>query len=82
MPAPSNTFVEGDNLDVLAALDAASVDVAYLDPPYNRDSALLYRDRSAASRAGAADRHATWVAMMRPRLAEVRRVLAPPAPCS
>lgn len=77
VPAPRNTFVEGDNLDVLAGLAEGSVDVAYLDPPYNRDTALLYRDRSAVARAGAADRHAAWVAMMRPRLAEVRRVLAP-----
>lgn len=70
-----NTFVEGDNLDVLAALDDASYDVAYLDPPYNRASGLAYRDDFRAG--SRATRHAAWVAMMRPRLVEVRRVLAP-----
>ncbi|HEY1133935.1 MAG TPA: site-specific DNA-methyltransferase, partial [Nocardioides sp.] len=77
MPAPSNTFVEGDNLDVLTGLPEASVDVAYLDPPYNRDTALVYRDRSAGTRARSGERHAAWAEMMRPRLVEVRRVLAP-----
>ena len=32
---PTNTFVEGDNLDVLASLEPGSVDVVYIDPPYN-----------------------------------------------
>ncbi|MDT9593961.1 site-specific DNA-methyltransferase [Nocardioides zeae] len=75
MGEPWNTFVEGDNLDVLAGLDDASFDVAYLDPPYNRATSLAYRDdfRDGAR----ATRHAAWVAMMRPRLEHVRRVLRP-----
>lgn len=70
-----NTFVEGGNLDVLAGLPDASFDVAYLDPPYNRASGLAYRDdfRDGAR----STRHAAWTAMMRPRLEQVRRVLAP-----
>lgn len=82
-----NTFVEGDNLDVLAALPDGSVDVAYLDPPYNRATALAYRDDfrvtdelaagPRARRGARSSRHEAWVEMMRPRLAEVHRVLDP-----
>jgi adenine-specific DNA-methyltransferase len=65
---PANTFVEGDNLVVLGDLPDTSVDLIYIDPPYNTGSAFAYRDRFEG--------HAAWVAMMRPRLAEGRRVLA------
>ncbi len=60
-----NTFVEGDNLDVLHGLDDASVDLIYIDPPYNTGNDFAY-----------ADKHDDWVGMMRPRLSEARRVLA------
>ncbi len=63
-----NTFVEGDNLDVLATLDTGSVDLVYIDPPYNTGSSFAYADAFPS--------HAAWVAMMRPRLSEARRVLA------
>jgi adenine-specific DNA-methyltransferase len=70
-----NRFVEGDNLDVLAGLPDGSVDLVYLDPPYNTGSLFAYRDSPPrGGRTG--DRHDAWVAMVRPRLAEVRRVLA------
>ena len=39
-----NTFVEGDNLDVLATLDDGSVDLVYIDPPYNTGNDFAYRD--------------------------------------
>ncbi len=39
-----NTFIEGDNLDVLATLDPASVDLVYIDPPYNTGNDFAYRD--------------------------------------
>lgn len=61
-------MLEGDNLDVLRGLPDSAYDVAYLDPPYNTGSRFAYRDRFS---------HEAWVGMMRPRLAEVRRVLAP-----
>ena len=68
VPGPCNTFAEGDNLEVLAALPAGSVDLVYIDPPYNTGSAFAYRDRFEG--------HAAWVAMMRPRLVAAREVLA------
>lgn len=82
-----NTFVEGDNLDVLTGLPDGSVDVAYLDPPYNRATTLAYsddfrvaddsREGPRARRGARSSRHEAWVQMMRPRLAQVHRVLAP-----
>jgi adenine-specific DNA-methyltransferase len=72
-----NTFLEGDNLDVLAMLDDDSVDLVYIDPPYNTGNDFAYRDdfRTGAGSGSRATRHAAWVAMMRPRLGEARRVL-------
>jgi adenine-specific DNA-methyltransferase len=62
-----NTFVEGDNLDVLPTLPRASVDLVYIDPPYNTGNDFAYRDSWG--------RHDAWVAMMRPRLTSARCVL-------
>ena len=60
-----NTFVEGDNLDVLPTLDP--VDLVYIDPPYNTGNEFAYRDDFRG--------HGAWVAFMRPRLAAAREVL-------
>jgi adenine-specific DNA-methyltransferase len=70
---PWNTFLEGDNLDVLPRLAAAGCryDVAYLDPPYNTGNAFAYSDKVSGRRR---DRHAVWAEMMRPRLHAVREV--------
>ena len=64
-----NTFIEGDNLDVLPTLGRGSVDLVYIDPPYNTGgNDFAYRDSYAG--------HSAWVAMMRPRLEAAREVLA------
>lgn len=45
-----NLFVEGDNLEVLKLLQQVylgSVRMIYIDPPYNKGSDLVYRDRFA-----------------------------------
>jgi adenine-specific DNA-methyltransferase len=65
---PWNVFVEGDNLDVLPTLPPGSVDLVYIDPPYNTGSSFAYADEFAD--------HGAWVRMMRPRLAAGRAVLA------
>ena len=72
---PWNTFVEGDNLDVLPRLAPAygPFDVVYLDPPYNTGNPFAYNDRPAGRRT---DRHDVWTAMMRPRLEAVRDVMS------
>ena len=72
---PWNAFIEGDNVDVLAGLAAASYDLIYIDPPYNTGNDFVYAD-SVRSGVGPAGRHAAWTAMMRPRLVAARRVLA------
>ena len=43
---PWNTFIEGDNLDVLPTLEAefGEVDLVYIDPPYNTGNEFAYRD--------------------------------------
>ena len=64
-----NTFIEGDNLDVLPLLGAGSVDLVYIDPPYNTGNEFAYADSHGS--------HEAWVAMMRPRLEAAREVLAP-----
>lgn len=65
---PWNVFVEGDNLDVLPTVDPGSVDLVYIDPPYNTGSDFAYADAFAG--------HDAWVSMMRPRLVAAREVLA------
>src|SRR3954470_22414284 len=75
--APWNTFVEGDNLDVVPRLASygpfGPFDVAYLDPPYNTGNPFAYKDKVSGRRA---DRHRTWTAMMRPRLEVVRDAMS------
>jgi len=68
---PWNQLVVGDNLDVLPhvpALLGRPVDLVYIDPPYNTGNDFAYRDRFPD--------HQAWLAMMRPRLAAAREVLA------
>ena len=65
---PWNVFVAADNLAVLPRLAPGSVDLVYIDPPYNTGNDFAYRDRWGE--------HEAWVAMMRPRLEASREVLA------
>lgn len=75
---PWNSFIEGDNLEVLASLATASYDLIYLDPPYNTGNDFAYRDDFKGERGtGVAGRHEAWTTFLRPRLEEGRRVLAP-----
>ena len=77
MARPWNTFVEGDNLDVLPTLVdllGQPVDLVYIDPPYNTGNDFAYRDDFRDGARGT--RHQAWVAMMRPRLEAARDVLA------
>lgn len=64
--APTNTFIEGDNLAVLPTLEER-FDLIYIDPPYNTGNDFAYDDKHG--------RHDEWVAMLRPRLHAGRDVL-------
>ena len=47
MARPWNTFIEGDNLDVLPTLVdllGEPVDLVYIDPPYNTGNDFAYVD--------------------------------------
>ncbi|WP_460795515.1 site-specific DNA-methyltransferase [Nocardioides pacificus] len=82
-----NTFIEGDNLDVLPRLVAhvqelpeTAFDLVYIDPPYNTGNDFAYHDDFRGERADGTrrtTRHAAWTAMMRPRLELAREVMAP-----
>jgi adenine-specific DNA-methyltransferase len=71
-----NTFIEGDNLEVLPTLEAevGRVDLIYIDPPYNTGNDFAYHDDIRGVAGGS--RHQAWAAMMRPRLEAARAVLA------
>lgn len=74
-------------LELLARSCAGTVDLVYIDPPYNRGHDRLYPDdysvsrKDYAARAGAGDDgasghlHAEWLSLMAPRLALARRLL-------
>jgi adenine-specific DNA-methyltransferase len=70
---PWNTFIEGDNLDVLPRL-GEQVDLVYIDPPYNTGNDFAYHDDFREDGAKNS-RHQAWVAMMRPRLEAARAVM-------
>ena len=57
---PTNTFVEGDNLEVLRSMAGHErVDLVYIDPPYNTGNDFAYADRFRD--------HAAWTAEQTPR---------------
>jgi adenine-specific DNA-methyltransferase len=74
---PWNTFVEGDNLDVLQRLatDGERFDLVYIDPPYNTGNDFAYVDDIRGADGRRRGRHDAWVAMMRPRLEAARAVM-------
>jgi len=76
---PWNTFVEGDNLDVLTRLAAEGeeFDLVYIDPPYNTGNDFAYADDRRGPDGRRGSRHQAWVAMMRPRLEAARAVMSP-----
>ena len=66
-----NMLIQGDNLEALKALlpfYAGRVKCVYIDPPYNTRSAFAHYDDNLE--------HATWLAMIWPRLELLRDLLA------
>lgn len=76
--ADGATVYLGDCLDVLANLPAESVDLCYMDPPFNTGKTWAVRhadgDRTFEDRFPSLGAYVDWV---RERCAEVRRVLKP-----
>jgi DNA modification methylase len=76
-----NKLILGDNLEILKGMEAESVDLIYLDPPFfsNRNYEVIWGDagevRSFQDRwAGGIDHYIAW---LKERVAEMHRILKP-----
>src|SRR5437867_1752044 len=70
----------GDNLEQLKALPDACVDLSYIDPPFNSNRNYEVFWGETKEKRSFDDRHAStqaYIEFMRPRCAELRRVLKP-----
>lgn len=68
----------GDNLNSLAQLvvtNAKSIDLCYIDPPYNTGSSFLYHDKRRTPCEGIYGSHGQWINFMLPRLVAARELL-------
>ena len=68
----------GDNLEQLAKLPAACVDLIYIDPPFNSNRNYEVFWGETKEKRAFADRHAStqaYIDFMRPRCVELARVL-------
>lgn len=82
--APNHILIEGDNLGALTALSythAESIDVIYIDPPYNTGKEFIYNDNFTESKrdctVGPDDpfRHSKWISFMKKRLDIAHKLL-------
>jgi DNA modification methylase len=78
---PINKLILGDNLEILKGMEAESVDLVYLDPPFfsNRNYEVIWGDagevRSFQDRwAGGIDHYIAW---LKERVEEMYRILKP-----
>lgn len=79
----NHLFIQGDNYPVLQKLlpeYASSVDLIYIDPPYNTGNAFAYNDKfftgSKYASSKAVDRHSSWLSFMNRRLKLAQQFLA------
>ena len=77
--APNHIIIEGDNLEALVALTythAGSIDVIYIDPPYNTGNRdFIYNDSYVDREDGY--RHSKWLSFMDKRLKIAKTLLSP-----
>jgi DNA modification methylase len=78
---PVNKLILGDNLEILKSMEADSVDLIYLDPPFfsNRNYEVIWGDagevRSFQDRwAGGIDHYIAW---LKERVEQMYRILKP-----
>ena len=76
--AKDNLLIRGDALNALTSLGelpefadefVGKVRLAYLDPPFNTQQSFLHYDDNLE--------HSVWLTMMRDRLVQIRKLLAP-----
>ena len=76
--APNHILIEGDNLHALTALSythAGTIDVIYIDPPYNTGNKdFVYNDSYVDSED--AYRHSKWLSFMSKRLKIAKKLLS------
>ncbi len=76
--APNHILIEGDNLDALTALSYThenSIDVIYIDPPYNTGNEdFVYNDKYVNTEDSY--RHSKWLSFMNRRLRIAKRLLS------
>ena len=72
------TLFVGDNLSYLLKMALTyngSVNLCYIDPPYNTGSSFLYHDSRKSSASGVFGKHSSWMEFMLPRLVAAREML-------
>ncbi|WP_033568310.1 site-specific DNA-methyltransferase [Dickeya undicola] len=72
------TLFVGDNLPYLkelALLSPGTVDMCYIDPPYNTGSKFIYNDLRKSDMSGHFGSHSAWMGFMLPRLVTARELL-------
>jgi DNA modification methylase len=73
-----NLIIEGDNLEQLAKLPDACVDLIYIDPPFNSNRNYEVFWGETKEKRSFEDRHAStqaYIDYMRPRCVQLARVL-------
>lgn len=73
-----STLFVGDNIYPLADLalfSKNSIDLCYIDPPYNTGGNLLYNDNRKLSTSDIFGPHSEWMAFMLPRLFFAREIM-------
>jgi len=73
-----NLYLEGDNLDVLKLLQNSycnSIDMIYIDPPYNTGNDFIYKDNFKNTHSNGKF-HSDWCSMLYPRLKLARNLLS------
>ena len=76
--APNHILIEGDNLEALTALTythEGSIDVIYIDPPYNT-GAKNWKYNNDYVDSNDAFKHSKWISMMNKRLKIAKRLLS------
>jgi len=77
-PLDDCTLFKGNNLNYLlkmASSQCSTVNLCYIDPPYNTGSSFLYHDTRKGDAHGVFGKHSHWMKFMLPRLVAAREML-------
>ncbi len=74
-PLNHHLFIEGDNLPALKKMEESyteSINLIYIDPPYNTGNTFTYDDKFSSS----TDIHSQWLSFMSRRLSSAKKLLS------